>query len=184
MGVWSIWLLKHSMLNTTLAAAGTGWRSPMDPSARSTAAQIVLVNITMEMVTTSAAPSPDPSAQSPPSLSRSTLTDPSPNQASGQHGQLKEQIQLQLQHLPLVNEYTHQVYWTVIVMTICFKLPIAIAEFRTLHPEWGSSEERRPSLTSSPGLSTWAWAVEEPWSLTSMCSQLPTVLIKDGNPNR
>merc|ERR1719192_913680 len=54
----------------------------MDPSARSTVA----------------APSPDPSMQSPPSLSRSTLTDPSPNQASVQHGQLK-QLKPQLQLL-------------------------------------------------------------------------------------
>ena len=51
----------------------------MDPSVRSTAAALFQ----------------DPSAQSPPSPSRSTLTDPSPNQASAQHGQLKIQIQLQ-----------------------------------------------------------------------------------------
>ena len=50
----------------------------MDPSARSTAA----------------VPSPDPSAQSPPSQSRSTPTDPSPNQGSVQHGlQLQPQPQ-------------------------------------------------------------------------------------------
>ena len=71
----------------------------MDHTVKSSAAQIVMVNITMEMVTISAAPSLAPSAQSPPSLSRSTPTDPSPNQASGQHGQLKIQIQLQLQQI-------------------------------------------------------------------------------------
>ena len=75
----------------------------MDPSARSTAAQIVLVNITMEMVTTSAAPSPDPSGQSPPSLSSSDLTYTSPNQASVQHGQLK-QLQQQLQQQPQLQQ--------------------------------------------------------------------------------
>ena len=75
----------------------------MDPSARSTAAQIVLVNITMEMVTTSAAPSPDPSGQSPPSLSSSDLTYTSPNQASVQHGQLK-QPQPQLQQLQQIQQ--------------------------------------------------------------------------------
>ena len=72
----------------------------MDPSARSSAAQIEMVNITMEMVTISAPPSPDPSGQSPPSLSTSDLTYTSPNQASVQHGQLKQlQPQLQLQLL-------------------------------------------------------------------------------------
>ena len=55
----------------------------MDPSARSTVA----------------APSPDPSSQSPLSLLKSTLTTSSLNQASWQHGQLKIQIQLQLQQI-------------------------------------------------------------------------------------
>ena len=53
----------------------------MAPSARSSAAT----------------PSPDPSSQSRPSPLRSTPTTSSPNQASGQHGQLKIQIQLQQQ---------------------------------------------------------------------------------------
>ena len=54
----------------------------MAPSARSSAAT----------------PSPDPSSQSRPSPLRSTLTTSSPNQASGQHGQLKIQPQLQQIH--------------------------------------------------------------------------------------
>ena len=75
----------------------------MDHTVKSSAAQIVMVNITMEMVTISAAPSLAPSAQSPPSLSSFNLTYLSPNQASVQHGQLK-QLQQQLQQQPQLQQ--------------------------------------------------------------------------------